>query len=129
MAIVDIMCPACGEDMSVPARALLATIDLGHQREPLGQLSWVCLSCDDLVVADIELVDLLLLLSVGVLVVDDAFGAGTRVQHWTDDWPLPLQDEGIGGNPAFTPADVQVLRELLDTDTWFQLFGKRRDGR
>jgi hypothetical protein len=51
MAIVDIMCPDCGDDTSVPARSLLATIDLGQPREQsLGRLTWVCFGCDDLVI-------------------------------------------------------------------------------
>jgi hypothetical protein len=125
MAIVDIMCPDCGVDMSVPARALLATIDLGQPCEPLGRLSWVCLSCDDLVLADIELIDLLLLLSVGVLVVDDQSG----VDESTRDSSTSLQQGLDGGSPPLTFADVQALRDLLDSEAWFQLSGQRRDDR
>jgi hypothetical protein len=129
MAIVDFTCPGCGEDMSIPARALLATIDLGHTRGPLGRLSWVCLSCDDLVTADIELADLLLLLSVGVRVVDDDFGVRTGAREIRGGDPLPLADEPGASNPPFTSADVQVLRDLLDTDAWVELFGQSGGGR
>jgi hypothetical protein len=129
MAIVEIMCPGCGEDMSIPARALLATIDLEHPREPLGGLSWVCLSCDDLVNADIQIADLLPLLSVGVLVVNDDFGIGPEDRLSTHGGSRPLENEPGGGSPPFTSADVQILRDLLDTDAWFQLFRQSGGGR
>jgi hypothetical protein len=103
MAIVEIMCPGCGEDMSIPARALLATIDLEHPREPLGGLSWVCLSCDDLVNADIEIADLLPLLSVGVLVVNDDFGIGPEDLLGTHGGSRPLENEPGGGSPPLHP--------------------------
>jgi hypothetical protein len=128
MAIVKIMCPGCGEDMSIPARALLATIDLEHPPEPLGGLSWVCLSCDDLVNADIEIADLLPLLSVGVLVVNDDFGIGPEDLLSTHGGSRPLENEPGGGSPPFTSADVQILRDLLDTDAWFQLFRQSGGG-
>jgi len=77
MAIIDITCTDCGEDISVPAQALLASLDLEHIGVPLGRLSWVCMSCERLITAEIEVPDLLSLVSVGVLLLDDGFGAST----------------------------------------------------
>ena len=42
MATIYITCPRCTTDTSMPARALLATLDLGEFFGPLGQLSWAC---------------------------------------------------------------------------------------
>jgi hypothetical protein len=39
MAIIDVTCPDCGDDISMSARAMLATLDLWRIGEPLGRLS------------------------------------------------------------------------------------------
>ena len=84
MAIIEVTCPDCCEDTSIPARALLATLDLGRSWEPLGRLSWACLSCERLITAEMEAADLLRVVSAGVLLMDDDFGASTVGQKSID---------------------------------------------
>ena len=42
MAMIYITCPDCTAHTPMPARAMLATLDLGKALGPLGQLSWAC---------------------------------------------------------------------------------------
>ncbi len=121
MAVIDITCPDCGEDISMPARALLATLDLARFCEPFGRLSWVCVSCERFITAEIEVADLLRVVSAGVLLVDDDFGASSVE---SGDEPA---EHARGGAP-FTLHDVEVLHDLLDTETWFQRLAEPSDG-
>jgi hypothetical protein len=104
MAIIDVTCPDCGHDISMSARAMLATLDLWRIGEPLGRLSWVCMSCERFLTAEIEVTDLLSLVAVGVLLLDDDFGASTVRLNDSDIVAPPRRPaEHGGGRAPFTP--------------------------
>jgi hypothetical protein len=129
MAIIDVTCPDCGVDISMPAQAMLATLDLGRIGGPLGRVSWACLSCDRFITAEIEVADLLSLVSVGVLLLDDEFGASTVRHVSMDHGQTPQRPaEPTGRGAPFTSYDVGVLHDLLGTDEWLQQLVGPPDG-
>jgi hypothetical protein len=129
MAMIGVTCPDCTADSPVPARAVLATVDLGEFRESLGRLSWACMSCGHLVTTELDVANLLRLLTVGVPLVDDDFGGSTVAEGHTDSLaPTKLHAEHPGTGAPFTLQDILTLHELLDTETWAQQLGERPDG-
>jgi hypothetical protein len=126
MAMIYIACPDCTADTSMPARALLATLDLGGLLEPLGHMSWVCLSCGRLVTADLEVAHLLNLLTAGVSLLDDGFGGSTVAMENTDCGASHVERPGTG--PQFTLQDVLTLHELLETEAWVQQLADPMNG-
>jgi hypothetical protein len=121
--MIYIACPGCTTGTSMPARALLATLDMGGLLEPLGHMSWVCLSCGRLVTADLEVAHLLQLLTAGVSLLDDGFGGSTEAVENTDRSSI----ERGGTGPQFTLQDVWSLHELLETDAWVQELADKMD--
>jgi hypothetical protein len=129
MATIYITCPYCTADASMPARAMLATLDLGEFFGPLGQLSWACLGCGSLVTADVEAAHLLRLLTAGVSLLDDGFGGSPAAEEDTDNAaPTCPHTQHPGTGPPFTSQDVLTLHELLETDTWVQELTEPLDG-
>jgi hypothetical protein len=84
MAMISIACPDCTADSSMPAQAMLATLDLGGFGEPVGRLSWAYLSCGVLVTAELQVEDLLRLATTGVLLLEDEFGGNALAAEHTD---------------------------------------------
>jgi hypothetical protein len=124
MAMIYITCPDCAADTSMPARAMLATLDLGEFLGPLGHLSWACLSCGRMVIAEVEATHLLRLLAAGVSLIDDGFGGSTVAEEDADSTvPIQPHPEDPGTDAPFTSQDVLTLHELLETDAWVQQLG------
>jgi hypothetical protein len=97
MAMISIACPECTADSSIPAQTMLATLGLGGFGEPVGRLSWACLSCTPLVTAELQAEDLLRLVTAGVLLLDDDFGGNTLAEEHTDrQAPTQLHAEHPG---------------------------------
>jgi hypothetical protein len=129
MATIYITCPHCTTDTSMPARAMLATLDLGDFSGPLGLLSWACLSCGRLVTAEVEATHLLRLITAGVSLLDDGFGDDAAAEQAADSSaPLRPHAQHPGTGPPFTSQDVLTLHELLETDAWVQELTKPLDG-
>jgi hypothetical protein len=87
------------------------------------------LSCDRFITAEIEVADLLSLVSVGVLLLDDEFGASTVRHVSMDHGQTPQRPaEPTGRGAPFTSYDVGVLHDLLGTDEWLQQLVGPPDG-
>jgi len=128
MALIGIACPDCTSDTAVPARALLATIDLSCPHEPLGQLSWACPDCERFVTAELDVGNLLRLVTAGVHLLDDGFGDSTVAEECTECTSATgLHNERPRTDAPFTLEDVLTLRELLQTEAWIQELGAGRD--
>jgi hypothetical protein len=125
MAMIEITCPDCNASSSIPARTLFATLDLDGFREPLGRLSWACLSCDSFVTAELEVKNLLHLLTAGVPLLDDGFGSGTVAEACQAPRQLHAEQQRTGA--PFTLDDVLTLHGLLKTETWVQQLTERPD--
>jgi hypothetical protein len=129
MAKIGVTCPDCTADNPVQARAVLASVDLGELHEPLGRLSWACLTCSHLVTTEVDVENLLRLLAAGVLLLDDDFGAGMVAEEHPDSRaPTQPHPEHPGAGAPLTLEDILTLHELLDTETWAQQLGERPDG-
>lgn len=117
--MIYITCPDRTADASMPARALLATLDLGEFFGPLGQLSRACLGCGRLVTANLGVAHLIRRFTTGVSLLDNRFRGGTVAEEDADNaapsWP---HDEHPGTGPPFTLQDVLTTHELLETDAW-----------
>jgi hypothetical protein len=123
MAMIRITCPDCTAVCAIPGRAMLATVDLGGFPEPLGRVSWACLGCSQLVVAEVEMENLLRLLAVGVLLLDDGFGGRLPEEAQLETNSRPLTDpNGRQGDSSapFTFKDLTSFRELLESEAWAQ---------
>jgi hypothetical protein len=128
MATIFITCPYCAAHTSMPARAMLATLDLGEFLGPLGQLSWACLCCGRLATAGVEAAPLLRLFTAGVSLLVDGFGDGAVTEEDTGSSTPPRPHaQHLGTAPPFTSQDVLTLHELLKTDTWVQDLTKPLD--
>jgi hypothetical protein len=130
MAKIGVTCPDCTAKTPVHAQAVLATVDLGKFHEPLGRLSWSCLSCSHLVSTEVDVENLLCLLAVGVPLLDDDFGGGTVAEEHTDSRaPKQPHPEHPGTGAPFTLEDILTLHELLETEASVQQLAERPDGR
>jgi hypothetical protein len=119
MATIYITCPDCTADTSMPARAMLANLDLREFLGPLGQLSWACLSCGRLVTAEREVAHLLRRITAGVSLLDNRFRGSAVAQDDTDSSAPPRPHaQHPGAAPPFTSQDILTLHELLETDAW-----------
>ena len=78
--------------------------------------------------SDIEAAALLSLLSVGVLLLDDEFGASTVRQQNLDQGEPPRSAESQGGGAPFASYEVEVCHDKLPTEAWFQQLAKPSDG-
>ena len=129
MAKIGVMCPDCTADDPVPARAVLATVDIGECHEPLGRLSWACLSCSHLFTTEVDVENLLHFLAAGVPLLDDDFGCSTAAEEYTDIVvPTQLHPEDPGTGAPITLQDILTLHELLETEAWVQQLAERPGG-
>jgi hypothetical protein len=128
MAKIGVTCPDCTADNPVQARAVLATVDLGEFHEPLGRLSWACLSCSHLVTTEVDVENLLRLLAAGVPLLDDDFGGSTVAEEYTDSAVPQMHPEDPGADAPFTLQDILTLHELLETEAWVQQLAERPGG-
>jgi hypothetical protein len=129
MAKIGVTCPDCTADNPVQARAVLATVDLGEFHEPLGRLSWACLSCCQLVTTEVDVESLMRLLAAGVPLLDDDFGGSTVAEDYPDSAvPTQLHPEDPGTDAPFTLQDILTLHELLETEAWVQQLAERPGG-
>jgi hypothetical protein len=129
MAKIAVTCPDCTADNPVQARAVLASVDLGEFHEPLGRLSWACLSCSHLVTTEVDVENLLRLLAAGVPLLDDDFGSGTIAEEHTGSRaPTQPHPEHPGTGAPFTLEDILTLHELLATEVWVQQLAERPGG-
>lgn len=113
MTIIQIRCPQCGTENSVPAGALLATVS-AEDLDPdyAGTVAWICAGCDHVVSAPVAWHAFHTLFTAGVAMLEQD-GDFTQV---TD---LPPHPEQPPAGQAFTPDDLLELHELLAGDTWF----------
>ena len=113
MTTIQIRCPQCGTENSVPAGALLATVN-AEDRDPdyAGTVAWICAGCDHVVSAPVALQAFLTLVSAGVAILE----ADGDFDQVTD---LPPHPEQPPAGQAFTTDDLLELHELLAGDTWF----------
>jgi hypothetical protein len=113
MTTIQIECPECGTDNSVPAGALLATVS-AEDLDPdyAGTVAWICAGCDHVVSTPVAWHAFLTLVTTGVAMLEQD---GDFAQL-TD---LPPHPEQPSAGQAFTPDDLLELHELLAGDTWF----------
>ena len=116
MAKIGVTCLDCTADNPVQARAVLATVDLGEFHEPLGRLSWACLSCSHLVTTEVDVENLLRLLAAGVPLLDDDFGGSTLAEEYTDSAvPTQLHPRGPGRRrTVHSPGHLDSARAARD---------------
>lgn len=122
---IMVTCTRCGTENSLPAGAMLATVDTEWLDSRLaGSVCWICCGCVDIVTEPVTWQLLLTLLTAGVpLVVDDlrdddvddpsAPGAESLVAA-----PSAHPEHPLGG-PVFSPDDELDMHELLAGETWF----------
>ena len=113
MTTIQIRCPQCGTENSVPAGALLATVS-SEDLDPgyAGTVAWICAGCDHAVSAPVAWHAFLTLVTAGVAMLEQD---GDLAQLTG----LPPHPEQPPEGQAFTRDDLLVLHELLAGDTWF----------
>lgn len=120
-SFANIKCPACAITATVPVDALLVSVvgdeaDTGLPHEtgaPGGDgtaatVAWTCDTCADLTSIDIDWPSLLILVTAGATLLDDA-----------DDDELPPHPEHPEPGASLTRDDLLALHELLASDRWF----------
>ena len=122
MTTIQIRCPECGTENSVPAGALLATVN-ADDRDPdyARTVAWICAGCDHVVSASVALDAFLTLVTAGVAMLEQ----DSDVAPVTD---LPPHPEQPPAGQAFTPDDLLELHELLAGDTWFSVAAGTEEG-
>jgi hypothetical protein len=121
---VSITCQACGLSSTVPIDALLVSVAVDdHQTgtglpdtevyaatpaDTAGTVAWTCDSCADLVTTQLDWPALLILVTAGATLLDDA-------THEV----LPPHPEHPSGGAPLTRDHLLALHELLATDAWF----------
>jgi hypothetical protein len=123
---INVTCAQCGTANSVPAGAMLATVDTeGLDYCLAGSVCFICCGCVDVVTEPVAWQPFLTLLTAGVPLVEDdttddvhVFGAcgATGVSPFVVRSPHP--EHPVAG-PAFTPDDELDMHELLSADMWF----------
>ena len=113
MTIIQIWCPGCGTENSVPGGALLSTVG-AEDLDPdyAGAVTWICAGCEQLVYAPLTWHAVLTLLTTGVTMLE-------QDGDFNQDTDLPPHPEQPRAGQPFTPDDLLELHERLSEDTWF----------
>jgi hypothetical protein len=113
MTIIQIWCPGCAAENSVPSGALLFTAGV-EDLEPdyAGDVAWICASCVHLVAAPVTWHAVLALLNNGVTMLE-------QDGDLDPDTDLPPHPEQPRAGQPFTPDDLLELHERLSEDSWF----------
>ena len=124
---VSITCQACGLTSTVPVDALLVSVVVddpsttpglhdtdtdaataADNSDTAGTVAWACDSCADLSTARLDWPALLILVTAGATLLDDATPEA-----------LPPHPENPEAGAPLTRDDLLALHELLASDTWF----------
>jgi hypothetical protein len=113
MTIIQIWCPGCGTENTVPSGALLSTVG-AEDLDPhyAGAVAWICAGCVHLIAAPVTWNAFLTLLSNGVTMLE-------RDGDFDQETHLPPHPEQPRAGQPFTPDDLLELHERLSEDTWF----------
>jgi hypothetical protein len=127
---IAVTCTWCSTSNSVPAAAMLATVDAdGLDLRFAGSVCWICCGCLNVVTEPVAWRPFLTLLSVGVpLLVDDAAEDGVDTFDGCGHRAAPNAAPAAGARPthpehppvgpAFTADDQLDLHELLTGEAW-----------
>ena len=124
MAMIDVTCPYCTTRSILPARAMFAALDVKDSGRPLGELSWLCRTCSNLTITDVEWRHLLRLVSAGVPLLDDGLEAASsaEVGDTQASGQVPHPEDPPSG-ALFSSDDLLTLHEYLQTRAWWEQLG------